>query len=166
MSDSLKKWAIYSFAHFWWATWAICSQLFIPKPIAHGHSFFLSDLLTLLRRNERNFFFIYSKKTVKNIQKIRFFYFFWVNRSFFVSESLIFLWAKEEMSDLLKKPKRFAHLSWASPSHSHLLICPEQFEQMSEWANSLPWGRIWQLQGLSGVQFDNSENVRNGVWQL
>ena len=33
----------------------------------------------------------------------------------------------------------FAHLSWATWANcSHFLICPEQFEQMSEWVNSHP----------------------------
>ena len=35
-------------AHFWWATWAICSQSLIclerPEPFAHSRSFVLSDL--------------------------------------------------------------------------------------------------------------------------
>ena len=60
MSNSLtKKRAIRSFlvsdlndllmvAHFWWATWTICSWLLIfrerPGRITHGCSFFVSDL--------------------------------------------------------------------------------------------------------------------------
>ena len=65
ISNSLKKWVICSFALFWWATWAIRSQLLIPseqpEQIAHGWSFVLSDLsnlLTSLRRNERIFCFL------------------------------------------------------------------------------------------------------------
>ena len=30
MSDSLKKRAIHSFTHFWWAKWAICSHRSFP----------------------------------------------------------------------------------------------------------------------------------------
>ena len=52
MSDLLKKRAICSFAHFWWATWTICSQSLIsserPEQIAHGCLFLLSDLSDLL----------------------------------------------------------------------------------------------------------------------
>ena len=43
-----KKWAICSFAHFWWATWSICSWSLISseqsEQIAHGRSFLVSDL--------------------------------------------------------------------------------------------------------------------------
>ena len=43
-----KKWAIHSFTHFWWVTWAICSQSLIfsegPEWIAHGRSFLVRDL--------------------------------------------------------------------------------------------------------------------------
>ena len=40
MSNLLKKWAICSLAHFWWATWAICSQSLIPseRPEQISHS--------------------------------------------------------------------------------------------------------------------------------
>ena len=51
MSNSLKKTSdslIRSFAHFWWATWAICSLLLIfgerPEWIAHDCSILVSDL--------------------------------------------------------------------------------------------------------------------------
>ena len=51
---------IRSFAHFWWETWAICSQTLIsseqPERIAHGRSFLVSelgDLLTSLIFGER-----------------------------------------------------------------------------------------------------------------
>ena len=47
-----KKRAILSLAHFWWATWVICSWLLIfgeqPKWITHGCSFLVSDLSNLL----------------------------------------------------------------------------------------------------------------------
>ena len=43
-----KKLAIHSFAHFWLAIWAICSQSLIsserPAQIAHGRSFLVSNL--------------------------------------------------------------------------------------------------------------------------
>ena len=43
-----KKWAIRSFAHLWWATWAICSWSLIfgeqPERITHGLSFLVSNL--------------------------------------------------------------------------------------------------------------------------
>ena len=70
MSDSLKRisnslirskeLAIHSFAHFWCATWAICSQSLISSEgcewITHGRSFLVSDLsdsLTSLIFGER-----------------------------------------------------------------------------------------------------------------
>ena len=100
MSDSLKS---ERFAHFWWATWAIRSQLLIPserpEQIAQSRLFVLtnlSDSLTWLRRNERIFcFFKIFFKNCKNIQKYDFFVFFSANCSF--------LWAKEQTSDSLKK---------------------------------------------------------------
>ena len=98
MSDLLKKWVIRSFAHFWWATWAI----------AHGHSFDLSNLsnlLTLLRRNEQ-IFCVFKNFTQKceNVQKYNFFEFK------IPSELLI-----------------FAHFIWATWAIcSQSLICPEQ----------------------------------------
>ena len=43
-----KKWATHSFAHFWLATWGICSRLLISSErcerIANGCSFLVSDL--------------------------------------------------------------------------------------------------------------------------
>ena len=48
MIYSLKKRAIHSFPHFWWATWAIHSRLLISseqcEQITHGRSFLVSDL--------------------------------------------------------------------------------------------------------------------------
>ena len=55
----MSNWAIpsktrtnHSFAHFWWATWAICSQSLISSErcerIAHGGSFLVSNLSDLL----------------------------------------------------------------------------------------------------------------------
>ena len=160
----VTKWAIRSksewFAHFWWATWAIRSQLIIsselPERIAHGRLFVLSDLsysLTSLRRNEQKFsFFKNFQKNCKMVQKIRFF-------RIFLSEWLIFCerkrngalcWKKPSASLMCpEQPERIAHicsfvmsdlsdlltvahLSWATwANRLHLLICPEQFEQMS-----------------------------------
>ena len=53
LSDLLKKkWAICSFTHFWWATWANCSHSLIchelPERFAHSRSFVLSKLSELL----------------------------------------------------------------------------------------------------------------------
>ena len=115
MSDLLKKWAIRSFAHFWWETWALRSRLLIPteqpEQIVHRRSFDLSDSLTVLRRNERIFCLLKtSKKTVKNVPKYDFFEFFWANCSFFVSKKI--------NERLLKKP-------------SNSLICPEQPQQIA-----------------------------------
>ena len=54
-----KKRAIHSFAHFWWATWAICLWSLIfgewPERLAHGRSFLVSDLiysLTSIKKRE------------------------------------------------------------------------------------------------------------------
>ena len=82
-----KKWAIRSFAHFWWVAWAIRLRLLIfgeqTEQIAHGCSFLVSDLsdsLTSLRGNEQ--------------------------RSCF--------W--QQKSDLLRKPWANSHLCWNSVS--------------------------------------------------
>ena len=67
-----KKWAIHSFAHLWWGTWAIRSQSLIsseqPERIAHGCSILvsnLSDLLTSLiwfMQNERFIHIAHQKR--------------------------------------------------------------------------------------------------------
>ena len=125
-----QKWPIRLFAHFWWATWEICSWLFIhskqPEGIAHGRSFVLSDLsdsLTLLRRHEQNICFLKNfQKNCQNIQKIWF-----CSNSF---EGIAhFLWEKRKWAICLKKKKWFAHLSWVNwANRSHLLICHERPE--------------------------------------
>ena len=155
MSNSPKKWAICSFAHFWWATWAIRSRKLIPSEqperICHGCSFSLSDLsdslTSSLRRNEQIFFFFFTVKTYKKTIFSNFF-----------ERIAHFLWANEKMTDLLKQNRAirsfthflrdlrkwltFAHLSWANwaicsqslicswatwANHSHSQICPERF---------------------------------------
>ena len=94
ISDSLKKRAIRSFTHFWWATWAIRSCLLIfgerSEQIAHGCSFLvsdLSDLLTLLIIGERpeqfahiaHFWWVTWAIRSHGLPKKR----EWANRSFF-----------------------------------------------------------------------------------
>ena len=151
MSDSLKKWAIRSFAHFWWATWAIRSWSLIPSKrtewIAHGRSFVLKDLsdsLTLLRRN----LLLFLKK-FKKLQK---------TYKIFLSESLIFCEQKRKWAICSKKLSNslicsfvlsflsesltFAHMSWATwVICSQSLICPEQIPNPapipSGWKRSL-----------------------------
>ena len=159
MSDLLKKWAIRSFAHFWWETWALCSQLLIPteqpERIVHRRSFDLSDSLTVLRRNGRILCLLKtSKKTVKNVPKYDFFEFFWANCSFIVSKKINERLLKKPSNSLicsfvlsnLSKSLTLAHMSWATwairsqslicPDRPewmpHLLICPERFERMSD----------------------------------
>ena len=71
--DDIETWAIHSFAHFWWAKWAICSHCWFPLSdlskslmVAHfwwvkwafrsHHSFDLSEMsdsLTSLTKNEK-----------------------------------------------------------------------------------------------------------------
>ena len=124
MSDLLKKWAIRSFAHFWWETWALRSRLLIPteqpEQIVHRRSFDLSDSLTVLRRNERIFCLLKtSKKTVKNVPKYDFFEFFWANR----------LWAKERLTCEKEQNAAVALFSWSTWANcSMFLFCKEQQE--------------------------------------
>ena len=75
MSDLLKKKAICSFAHFWWATWTIRSWLLISsertEQIAHGRSFLVSNLndsLTSLSKKEgmsESLIFLNKKSCIK-----------------------------------------------------------------------------------------------------
>ena len=89
-----KNWAIHSFTHFRWATWAIRSRSLVssewPEQIAHGRSFLvsdLSDMLTLLlfgersellthtahqkRGNERFTHFFKKKLYIKHTKKVK-----------------------------------------------------------------------------------------------
>ena len=90
MSDSLKKRGILSFSHFWWATWAICSH----------RSFLLSDLSDSLTSFCKKCLNTY-KKLLKKVQTIQFY-------SKIFERITRFLWAKERMSNSLKK-EQFAH---------------------------------------------------------
>ena len=108
-----KKWEIRSFAHFWWATWAICSQSLIPSE--QPERIAQKEWVKLLH------FLKTSKKTVKTYKKYVFFEFFLANRSF--------LRAKEKNERFAQKNRgisSFAHLSWATWANcSHSLICHE-----------------------------------------
>ena len=89
-SDSLKKQAIRSFAHFWWVSWAICSH----------RSFLVSDLrdlLTSLKKwAKRLVFFLNLQKNVqkstKNMISVKCF-----------ERITRFYWAKEQISYEFKK---------------------------------------------------------------
>ena len=108
-------------AHFWRATWAICSH----------RSFLVSDLSDLLTS-------LIKKGGVSELL---------VSFKTFFLRIARFLWAKERMSDLLKKTSSLAHLSWANRSQA--FICDEQpkrfahsrsfdLSDLSKWANSQP----------------------------
>ena len=132
MSNSLKKTSdllVRSFlvndlsdllmvAHFWWATWAICSH----------HSFLVSHpivLLTYLIKKEGMSKSLVKKNVPKNTILVKF---FWANWSFFVSER-----ANERFA---QKKERFAHLSWTTwANHSRSLISHEQPEQFAHGAS-------------------------------
>ena len=123
------------FWDFWWATWAIRSWLLIPsewpEQIAQGHSFVLSDLsnsLTLLRRNERIFFFFKKfQKSCRKCTKNTIFLIFLLNHSFFLSER-----ENEWLAQKSLAIRSFAHLSWVTcGNHSYLLICHERLEQFA-----------------------------------
>ena len=120
-----KKWAIHSFAHFWWATWAICSWLHIssewPERIAHGPSFLVSDLsdsltslifgeqperfthIAHLKRGIEGFANFFNKK-FEHTKKQDF------SPKFFFCEALIRSFPLRDRSKLLT----VAHLSWAT----------------------------------------------------
>ena len=133
--------------------WAIPSKVSVslifgerPERFAHNYSFLLSDLNKLLKvaylswptwairslgseGMRESFAFLKSfLKNCKNIQKYDFFVFFSTNCSF--------LWAKEQMSDSLKKKKWFTHLliyyEWPELiTHIHSFVLSD----LSEWAN-------------------------------
>ena len=114
-------------AHLSWAIWAI----------AHSRSFDLSKIskwanerwaksqpwLTLIRRNQQNFWFF--KNLQKNCKitykKYDFFEYFGANSSFFVSKRENKLFAKKNLAIC-----SFSHLSWATcVNHLNSLICHE-----------------------------------------
>ena len=159
MSHSLQKWAIRSFAHFWWATWAIHSRLLINSlndlseslTVAH-----LSWATWAIRSHcsegmsesfaKKNLF----KKIVKHEQKIRFFSIFLSESPFFVSEG-----ANERFT---KKRAifSFANLSWVTwANQSHSLICPEGPEQFAH-------GRSFVLSDLS--QLLTFADLSSAIW--
>ena len=127
-------------AHFWWATWAICSH----------RSFLVSDLsdsLTSLTKKEgmsKLLIFLTNLAYIKHTKKIRFQIFlaniFWANRSFVLSD----------LSDLLT----VTHLSWVIwVNRSQSLNWFERNEwmskwAMSKWANSQP---CWYLRRKCGI---------------
>ena len=134
-------------AHFWWATWAICSHC----------SFLVSDLsnsLTSLLKKEvmckSLVFYLNVQKTYQKIWFYNFSQIFWANRSFAHlswetwanrSQSLIFQKQPEQfahsrsfdMSDL-SDSLTVAHLSWVIwANRSQSLIWFERSERMSEF---------------------------------
>ena len=144
-----KKWAIHSFAHFWWATWAIHSRSLISSErhewIAYGRSFLVSDLSDSLTSlicgeqperfthiahqnigNERfdHFFNKKIKKSYIKCTKNRILDFF---SQHFLSKSLICSFPQSDLSESLM----VAHFSWATWAiHSQSLISsqrPERF---------------------------------------
>ena len=139
-----KKWAICLFAHFWWATWMIHSQLLIPSKR-------LERSAHITQRECANFLLFFRKltKKCKKHTKYNLLEFFWAKCSFFVSESE--KWAIRSknlairsicsfvLSDL-SKLLTFAHLSWATWSNSsHSLTCherPERFAHSCSFALS------------------------------
>ena len=166
MSDSLKKWAIRSFTHFWRATWVIRSRslsylatwenrsrlLICPERPARFAHFAQKEWANL-------FIFLKSLKSCKKRTKLRFFPIFLGYRLLFVSE--------RANAQFTQKNEQFAHLSWATwANRSHSLICyerPEQFahirsfvlSDLSEWANSQPCIHI--IINWSGMLNVNSE---------
>ena len=92
MSNSLKKNTICSFAHFWWATWVICSHRSLKKGEWANRSFFLRS---------------------KNLPKI------WFKSPFFgrVAHSLIYHERPERIahgrSFYLSDLSEWAHERWA-----------------------------------------------------
>ena len=121
MSYSLKKWAISSFAHFWWATWAILSRSIIPserlsKSLMVAHLSWAIWAICSLRSEGMSESFAFLKnfqKTVKTYKKYKFFNFFWANCLFFLS--------KRENLVIAQKTEWFAHS----------LFCPEQPERIA-----------------------------------
>ena len=165
-----KKWAICSFTHFWWATWAIRSWSLIfgeqPERIAHGRSFLVSDL------SDRS----HCPPKMRE----------WANGSFFKIKKPYIKHTKNKILDFLPKiferiahsltyherPERIAHgcsfvmsdlsdsltvalliwVTWVIPSQS--LICLQRSEQiahsrsfrlskMSKWANERWANKQW-----------------------
>ena len=130
MSDSLKKWAIRSFAHFGER----------PERFALDRSFLLSELSESLTVAHLSWMtwairslcsegmsesFPLKKNLFKKCKKR-------TKNTIFLSDSLIFCERKRKWAIC-----SFAHLScvtWTIRSQS--LICPERFEGMREWAMS------------------------------
>ena len=154
-----KKCLIHSFALFLWATWAIRSWSLISsercEQIAHGRSFFVSDLsdsLTWLRGNERS----WANHSGRSPKKRK-----WANRSVM----LICLERPERFAHGFissERPERFAHgssfvLSDLSKSLTvaHLIWANEQMsdEQMSEFP--VLTARSWTLRRLTLLGVDN-----------
>ena len=129
--------------HFWWATWAICSHHSLKKRKGANRLFFLP----------------YENIQTKNILVK----FCWANN--------LFLWAKEQMSDLLKKKSNLlicsfimidlsklltvAHLSWATWAiHSQLLF-------WHEWPEQFAHSCSFVLSGLS-----KSLTIAHMIWVI
>ena len=111
LSDLSKSLTV---AHFWWATWAICSHCwerifcFFKKLFKKmiSFEFFLSKSLVFLWVKEKKERF--AQKT---------------------SDLLILFFVLSNLS----KSLTLAHLSWATRAiRSHSLICPERFERLSD----------------------------------
>ena len=148
-----KNRVIHALAHFWWATWAIFSFLMSD----------VSDSPTLLFKKEWKskslFFFLTYKKTLKSVQKIRFY-------SICFEQITRFLWAKEQTSNLLirffyhERPERIAHSrSFVMSNLSDLpmvLFCHERPEQIAH-SRSLKWAILskWAMSEWANKRIPN-----------
>ena len=161
MSDALKKEGIRSnknkrlahslifgeqteqIAHFWWATWAICSHC--PFLVSNQ-----CDLLTSLIKTEKMSKSLVLKKTYKKSTKNKILVkFLWANCLFFVSERAN-KWIAQKTSGLLKKMRNWViyHERWAIGSQSQgserinhscsFDLSNRSKWAVSEWANSQP----------------------------
>ena len=137
MSDLLKKWAILSFALFWWATWANCSwSIFCheqPERFTHISLNKEGNCQFILENLQKNF--------IKMYKKYDFIQICWVNRLFFVSKRVNEQFAHKKPSDLLicsfmmsdlSESLTVALLSWVTWAIcSWSLFCHERLEQFA-----------------------------------
>ena len=130
-------------ANFLWAMWANRSWSLIngerPEQFAHIAHFWWATWAihshhSLKKREWVNCSF---KKPTKNTILVKF---FWVNRSF--------LWAKERMSNSLRKNEQFAHLVIYHErfAHSHSFVMSDLSESLT--VAHLTWG-IWANEQMS-----------------
>ena len=168
LSDLLKV------AHFWWATWAYLSWtlIFGERPVQFAHiahfwwvTWAICSHHSLKKRDWLNCSF------KKNIQKNTILVKFFVRIARFLRAKD---W-KEQISNLLRKNKRFAHSlnyhEWAWVNCSLLIICherPERFTpsrsfDMSDLSDlltvaHLSWA-IWANHSQSLIWFEQSERM-------